>query len=120
MKILRFLALVSALMLFSGCQTTSMKADIRGYIASINFAQVANEAEAIVLIEGSIEEDTLYDRASVSITAQTRILRNVGGKIQNAGIGELEQGQRVQAAFTGPVMETYPVQAEAKEIVILE
>ena len=44
----------------------------------------------------------------------------VGKDRKDAKIDDLKEGCKVEATFTGPVMESYPVQATAKEVVILE
>ncbi len=94
-----------------------MNAAIRGNITDI---RQANGTIDTVRIEGALEDDTQYDRAVVTITEQTRILKQEGQERVPATAEELKVGQRVEADFTGPVLESYPVQATASEIVILE
>jgi hypothetical protein len=93
-----------------------MNAAIRGNITEL---QQADGVVNTVRIEGELEDDTQYDRAMVTITDETRIFRQEGQERVAATVTDL-QGQRVEADFTGPVMESYPVQATASEIVILE
>lgn len=69
-----------------------------------------------VLIEGRGQ----YDRASVAVKSSTRLSRQEKGRIRPADFGELKVGSRVRAWFAGPVAESYPVQATAREILILE
>jgi len=98
------------------------QADIRGTITNINRADAQSREKGIigsVLIEGAIEEDTEFDKASVTITDKTGIFQQEGQGYIRVTFESLEIGQRVQAQFTGPVMESYPVQATASEIVIL-
>jgi hypothetical protein len=93
---------------------------VRGEITSLTLAEGgAGDVMGTILIEGVLEEDTSHDRASVTVTNQTLILDNRSGESQAMGFQVLEVGQRVEARFTGPVMESYPVQATASEIVIL-
>lgn len=97
--------------------------DIRGNITSIHRADAQSQEEGTigtVLIEGAIEEDTGFDKASVTITEETRIFEQEGQGRRAVTFEALQVGQRVEARFTGPVMESYPVQATAKEIVILK
>ncbi|MDQ3698539.1 MAG: YobA family protein [Gemmatimonadota bacterium] len=54
-------------------------------------------------------------KASVRLVDGTRLLRRGGSA---AASGDLRVGQRVSVWFTGPVMESYPVQATASVIVI--
>lgn len=106
----------------NGARTPSGKdADIRGQITDI-FIMESEEGGGMlgsILIEGSLEEDTEFDRASVTLMADTRIYEQLGEEVVEAAFSDLQVGQRVQAVFTGPVAESYPVQATAAEILIL-
>lgn len=119
------LIMVSLVLALMACAagTNAGSADIRGTITSIDPVNPEGRASDVVgsvLIEGSIEADTQVDKASVTITRATRILRQEGEGRRAVTFEALEVGQRVQARFTGPVAESYPVQATAAEIVILE
>jgi hypothetical protein len=95
--------------------------DIRGYITSISAMESASSGRlGSILIEGEFEQDTEFDKASVTVTDETRILRQIDGDTEEAAFSDLRVGQRVQAIFTGAVAESYPVQAYAVEITILE
>jgi hypothetical protein len=59
-----------------------------------------------------------YDRASVTLTDQTS-WRLVGGSSTPPPLDRLE-GRRVAITFTGPVAESYPVQATAGGVHVLE
>jgi len=91
--------------------------DIRGAITSIS----AGDGDVIgsVRIVGAIAQDTAYDRAVVRVESDTRILRGAGNATMEVTFGDLTVGQTVEAWFTGPVAESYPVQAKASQIVIL-
>lgn len=110
-----------------GCTSTGTveisQADIRGVITSAQKfdAQSASQGKiGSLLIEGVNEADTRYDKASVRITDQTRILSQSGNVMSPTTFEELRVGQRVQATFTGSVLQTYPVQATADEVVLLK
>lgn len=128
MKSIRLLGLLMGLTsLLLGCAPSgaapSAGADIRGTITDIYQADAQSREEGIVgsvLIEGVIEEDTEFDRASVTITDKTRIFEQKGQERLPVTFDSLKIGQRVQARFTGGVLESYPVQATASEIVILK
>lgn len=101
----------------------SGRVDIRGTITSVSAAEGEareNGTVGMVLIEGVLEEDTSYDRASVTVTDKTEILERSGEELRTVDFHELQEGQRVEATFTGPVAESYPVQARASRVVILE
>jgi hypothetical protein len=95
-------------------------ADIRGDITNISVMESgAGGMLGSILIEGELEKDTQFDKASVTVTEETRIFRQLDDETVEADFADLSVGQRVQAVFTGPVAESYPVQATAAEIVIL-
>ena len=97
------------------------KIDIRGRITSIEIieSERADGNMGIVRVEGALEEDTSVDKAVVTITKDTRIVVRDGSTSRSASFEQLESGQRVEVLFSGPVAESYPVQAVAGEIAIL-
>lgn len=97
------------------------KVDVRGAVGQVS-PSPANKAGVLgsILVEGVKEKTTRYDKAAVRITAKTTIEKVVGKKRQRATFADLKEGVRVEAIFTGPVAESYPVQATAKAILILE
>jgi len=99
------------------------KADIRGMVTNMSAANEEAKKKGIlgsVLVEGAKEKDTSYDKASICVTDKTKIEKLVGKERKPAKFEDLKKGAKVQALFTGPVAESYPVQAAAKEILILE
>jgi beta-N-acetylhexosaminidase len=99
------------------------KVDVRGTVsrvaASDDEAKKAGRLGSI-LVEGVKDATTAYDKASVKVTDKTKIEKLVGKERKAAKFEDLKKGSKVQALFTGPVAESYPVQATAKEILILE
>lgn len=95
--------------------------DIRGTIASVTRAAPggSDDLRGSILVVGARQEDTIYDRAMVSITRRTRILETAGATRKVLDVAALRPGQRVEVRFTGAVRESYPVQATAAEVVIL-
>ncbi len=96
--------------------------DIRGQVTRISPAVTTsgdNKIIGSILIEGAIEQDTRIDKASVKITNETRLLEQIGETRRPTTFQSIKFGDHVQAKFTGPVAESYPVQATASEIVIL-
>ena len=99
-----------------------MRADIRGEITSLQQAKPENDQNNIlglIRIEGTLEEDTQYDQAAVTITDKTLVFEKKAEKNHPVTFESLAIGQRVQVRFIGPVMESYPVRATASEVVIL-
>ncbi|MDZ4717141.1 MAG: hypothetical protein SH847_01625 [Roseiflexaceae bacterium] len=91
----------------------------RGTITQVNQA-ITGDILGSLLVEGKLETDTHYDRASITITKQTVVLEQQGQNRRSITFADLQKGQLVQVGFIGAVAETYPVQAQADEVVILK
>lgn len=89
---------------------------IRGEVTSAELDADAEGDAGSILVEGEIEEDTSFDKASVRITQDTQVFAEDGTL---AAAGDISVGQRVEVWFTGPVAESYPVQATASDVRIL-
>jgi hypothetical protein len=92
---------------------------IRGSITS-RTAGPGGDLVGSILVEGQVETDTTFDKASIAVTAKTQIFEQVGQEHRPATFDALQMGRSVEAWFDGPVAESYPVQATASDIVILE
>ena len=122
----------SSLFFLSGCcpsnpippdQNNSVH--IRGTITEISPSQVGSDTLGFLFIEGSLYPDTSYDKAQVRITNSTIILKyssqwNTDLTMEPTPFKELQVGMMVEVTFTGAVAESYPVQATAKKVVILD
>jgi hypothetical protein len=100
------------------------KVDIRGTVTATAIFDVTSpdqDSVGALTIEGPRDPDIPFDKASVTITKDTRFYRLVGGE-QTQVEGDLLrlQGAEVEATFTGPVAESYPVQATAATVTILD
>jgi hypothetical protein len=91
--------------------------DIRGYV--IDVYEVEGRRKGLS-VAGEIEPDTRYGRASIGFIPETRIFRLTPDGYRLADITALQAGQLVEVKFIGPVGESYPVQATAAEVIILE
>jgi heat shock protein HslJ len=69
----------------------------------------------VVVVEEDPAQSSGSAKARVRVSAQTGIVRHDGTV---AGIPALRAGQRARVWFTGPVAESYPVQAAAGVIVV--
>ena len=87
-----------------------------GVITSMN---AGADGLGSVLVE-SDDPDTTFDKASVSVTDKTTLLRETDNGYVEAVFAELAEGTRVDVWITGPVAESYPVQASADAMVILK
>lgn len=82
---------------------------------SIRGRITAMPAAASLLIEADPSQTSGSDKAMVQLAAQARVLHRDG---RPAAASALAVGQSVSAWFTGPVRESYPVQADASVVVI--
>lgn len=90
------------------------KVGIRGYVKEI----VIYNGGVNILVEGNIEKDTEFDKASAAINKDTAIRKdNVNGKLEAS---DIKKGDKVEVIFTGALAESYPVQGVAKSIRILK
>ena len=117
------LAVGLALALLGACTNdgdaapTTADPDIRGVITSIT--EGSGDVIGSVRIEGAIAPDTTYDKAVVRVEGDALLFRQVGNAMTEITFADLTVGQPVAAWFTGPVAESYPVQAKASQIVIV-
>ena len=114
------ISLAAGILIFSGCiidnvdvNPTYTEPGIRGLITEIN----SGNGNVSILVEGNIEEDTQYDKALARITDDTMIQKDDMSRLFE--VTDLKVGDRVEVYFTGPVAESYPVQAVASIVRIL-
>jgi|GEM_PF-161130 len=112
------LIVLSTAIIFSsaGCNQSNVKdkVDIRGQITEI----LNNDGGIVgILVEGKVEQDTAYDKARVKIGKETKIYD--GNTDKQLSLNNLKEGLKVEVVFTGPVAESYPVQATARTIKII-
>ena len=56
----------------------------------------------------------------MTLTSTTKFYKWVGGKKKDAKFADVKEGCKVQCVFDGKVLTSYPVQAAATELIILE
>lgn len=118
------LPLLACVLLVAGCGGTGAgkggdKVSVRGTVASVDDGTDGKVKR--ILVEGVKEPDTEYDKAIVAVTGKTKLYVQRDGKKAKAAMSDLQKGIRVEVKFgDGPVAESYPVQAGATEVVILE
>jgi len=94
-------------------------ADIVGKITNITHAsdEAKRHGRLCTLVVVGVEPDGTEDRAIVTVTSRTHILRQ--GR-QPAGLEDLREGLQVAVKFEGPVFASHPVMAPAGEVRMLE
>lgn len=120
-RIAILLMLMVAVNMLTACNNGNIplgKMDVRGDITQITKSD-SKGVLGIILVEGELQEDTKVDKASVTVTDKTKIFAEGNQEVlEDASFSLLQAGQLVEVEFTGPVRESYPVQATAKTIVI--
>lgn len=71
-----------------------------------------------ILVEQIPTRSAGYPVAWVSVNRRTRVVERSADGLTRSSPGALTVGTRVQVWFNGPVMESYPVQANAGTVVI--
>ena len=115
MKAIDLLLLATLLIGVIGCgENSDATADILRTSPSI-IGELTAIALPAIRVEENPAESSGSDKASVRVADGTHVLRRDGTIV---GAAELRVGQRVKVWFTGPVFESYPLQATASVIVI--
>lgn len=118
----KLLVLVLALMLtFAavGCnEETTVPTDPIGIRGEIKEVYTTEDELYItgILVEGELQDDTMYDSANITIDDNTEIFMGE----EKISTEKLETGLTAEVVFEGPVAESYPVQGTAKKITIIE
>ena len=90
---------------------------IRGSVTSIT---PRSDGLGIILVEEASPQGLDYDKASLAITKDTDLLKRVGNGYVEITIEDIRTGMAVEVWITGPVRESYPIQADADTVVELE
>ena len=118
MNMKRILILTLSLLLFIGAMGCSDDVKdnigIRGEITQITRGE---DDVMFIMVEGEVESDTFYDKASIRINKDTVIVKAPDEKISPE---ELKEGMMVEAVFQGAVAESYPVQGQARAIKVVK
>jgi len=72
-----------------------------------------------MLVEGKLEHDTSFDKASVTVNMSSRVLRDNTIITTLFAFSEIQEGDTVEVTFNGPVAESYPVQGVAATVRIV-
>ena len=67
-----------------------------------------------------MNQDKLVDKYMVTIKDETLIFKQDGEKRRQVAFGALETTQRVQIWFSGPILESFPMQGTARQVVVTE
>jgi hypothetical protein len=89
---------------------------IRGTIISISVPE--GRVHGFV-VHGVIEPDTEYDKAFIGVTEITRVYLQTDSGYELVDPNRLTVDMKVEVLFIGTILESYPIQAEAGEILII-
>jgi hypothetical protein len=91
------------------------KIGIRGVVTDI----VQGKDGITMLVEGKLEQDTSFDKASVTVNMSSRVLRDETPITGLFAFSEIKKGDTVEVTFNGLVAESYPVQGVAATVRIV-
>jgi hypothetical protein len=125
MKYIRLVGLVGlliGLMVLSVDCTPATKpieteADFIGFITEIHPGQ---EGDIPGRISVESHADKIVTKYTITIKDETLIFQQDGDNLRNVTFAALETKQWVEIWFSGPVMESWPMQAIAQQVVIIE
>jgi hypothetical protein len=103
-----------------GCASLTPPNDepsIRGSVTSIT---PRSDGLGIILVEETSPQGLEYDKASLAITKDTKLLKRAGDDYVELTLDDMRVGMVVEVWITGPVRESYPIQADADTVVELE
>ena len=79
---------------------------VANIIVCILAGLIDRDVIGVIRVEGAMAEDANFEKAWVTVTAETHVFEEGGPDSHPLSFGALEIGQRVQALFTGPVKES--------------
>ncbi len=123
MKYIRLFGLLGLLMglmaLAVGCapsqEALDTEADFTGFITEI---QPIGEKGRLGQILVESHADKFVDKYMVTIKDETLIFKQEGENRRQVTFAALETTQQVQIWFSGPILESFPMQATAQQVVI--
>jgi hypothetical protein len=102
-----------------GCASTAepmeTEADFVGFITEIH---PSGEGDILGQISVESHADKIVSKYIITITDETLIFRQNGNNLRKVGFKALENKQWVKIWFTGPVLESFPVQGTAGQVAI--
>jgi hypothetical protein len=93
----------------------SVTIGIRGVVKDI----VQGKGGITMLVEGKLEHDTSFDKASVTVNMSSKVLRDNTPITSQFAFSEIKESDTVEVTFNGPVAESYPVQGVAATVRIV-
>ena len=101
----------------SSAKPLTTEPDFYGYITGIN---AINNNDIIGSIAVESHADKIVEKYVITITEDTALFRQDGEDYREISFDDLEAKQWLQIWFDGPVMESWPMQARALQVVITQ
>lgn len=125
MKYIRLFGLLGLLIVLMAvavdCSSTvkplETEADFTGFITEIH---PIGEKGILGQILVESHADKLVDKYMVTIKDETQIFEQIGEERRQVTFDALETKQQVQIWFSGPIMESFPGQGTAQQVVIIK
>ena len=117
--------LIPLLALAVGCAPSGSAvegdADFTGEVTDVQHIGRGDVLGTVLVEEKVVTQDGEYlDTYVLTVKSDTAIFDERGGDRRSATFEALAVGQRVQVWFSGPVKESYPMQVDAGQIVIVK
>lgn len=109
--------MVIALSCTSNSKPIETEADFIGFITEI---QPGQDKDIIGRISVESHADKIVTRYVITIKDETLIFQQDGDNLRKTTFKALENKQWVKIWFSGPVMESWPMQATAQQVIIVE
>ena len=101
----------------SAPEALETEADFTGFITEIHpIGEKGNLGQ--ILVES--HADKLVDKYMVTIKDETLIFKQDGDNRRQVAFEALETKQQVQIWFSGPIMESFPMQGTAQQVIIIK
>lgn len=97
--------------------TAGVPTDAASIIGDVTQVEATN-GRIRILVEQIPTRSAGYPIAWIAVSGGTDVVQRAGGTVSRGSSRELAVGMRVQVWFTGPVAESYPVQATAGTVLI--
>lgn len=109
------IALVLTALAAAGCARAAVQYELAAEDMVGEVTPITTSGERTVLL---VKGGGRYTEASVSVTAETAIADMETGR--RLPLSSLSKGALVAVFFTGPVRESFPVQADAKSVFVID
>jgi beta-N-acetylhexosaminidase len=111
----------------TACSHSVLESDVESARTRGTITEVpTRKSGAAFLIEEKVtgipaEPTTAGDKYYVFVTDRTKVQRRThAGTVRSASLSEITAGMQAEVWFVGPIRESYPMQADASRILILD